>query len=98
MSLHSLDDAIKAAHTARTAVYTIGIAGPDFTPTALRDLSTETGGTYREASSSRALASTYAALQHELARTWQLSYLTSARPGATISLAARVPGAGELVL
>jgi len=94
-SLRSLADAIKAAHTARTAVYTIGISGPDFTPAALRELSTETSGTYREASSSRDLANTYAALQQELARTWQLSYLTSARPGATISLAASVQGAGH---
>jgi len=34
-------------------------------------------------------------VQRELARTWQVSYLTSARPGSTVSLTAVVPGAGR---
>ena len=44
-----------------------------------------------KASSAHDLAATYAAVQAELARTWQLSYLTSARPGSTVSLTAIVP-------
>jgi Mg-chelatase subunit ChlD len=94
-SLHSLKDAIRAAQNARTAVYTIGIAGPAFTPTALREIAKQTGGSYREASSSRELTATYAALRSELAHTWQVSYLTSARPGATISLTAAVAKQGR---
>ena len=95
-SLHSFRDAVNAAHKARAAVYTIGIAGPDFTSVALRDLAKETGGTYHEAASAHDLAATYAAVQAELARTWQLSYLTSARPGSTVSLTAIVPRVGRV--
>jgi tight adherence protein B len=94
-SLHSFRDAVKAAQRARAAVYTIGIAGPDFTSAVLRDIANETGGTYHEASSAHDLTATYAAVQRELARTWQVSYLTSARPGSTVSMTAIVPGAGR---
>jgi tight adherence protein B len=94
-SLHSFRDAVKAAQHARAAVYTIGIAGPSFTSAVLRDIAQQTGGTYHEASSSHDLAATYAAVQRELARTWQVSYLTSARPGSTVAMTAIVPGAGR---
>jgi tight adherence protein B len=93
-SLHTLDDAIAAAHVAHAAVYAIGIGGPSFTPDALRRLSSETGGSYRQATSAAQLSSLYAGLADELARTWQLSYVTSARPGAHLALTATVPGAG----
>ncbi|HUZ80646.1 MAG TPA: vWA domain-containing protein, partial [Gaiellaceae bacterium] len=93
-SSHSISDAIAAAHAAHAAVYTIGIGGPSFTPDALRRLAAETGGSYRQATSAAQLSSVYAALADELARTWQLSYVTAARPGAQLRLAATVPGAG----
>ena len=91
-STHSLDDAIAAAQKAHAAIYTIGIAGPDFTASALQKLSAETGGTYRQASSSRELAETYASVRQELSRTWQLTYLTSSRPGTHINLTATARG------
>jgi tight adherence protein B len=93
-SLHTLQDAITAARTARAAVYAIGIAGHDFTPYALRRIAQQTGGSYRTAASSAGLTATYDALRHELARTWSLSYLTAARSGSTIKLAASVRGDG----
>ena len=93
-STHSIEQAIAAAHAARAAVYTIGIGGPSFTPDALRRLATETGGSYRQATNAARLSSVYAGLANELARTWQLSYVTSARPGAQLELAATVSGAG----
>jgi tight adherence protein B len=94
-STHSLDDAVAAAHAARASVYAIGIGGPSFTPDALQRLARETGGSYRQASTAAALGAVYAALADELSRTWQLSYLTSARPGAHVHLAASVPGSGS---
>jgi tight adherence protein B len=94
-STHSLDEAVAAAHAAHAAVYAIGIGGPSFTPDALQRLARETGGSYRQASTAAALGAVYAALADELARTWQLSYLTSARPGAHVHLAASVPGSGS---
>ena len=45
---------------ARASVYTIGIGGPSFTPDQLREIATETGGTYRQARARRELASIYA--------------------------------------
>ena len=93
-STASLKDAIAAAHSARAAVYTIGIAGPDFTPDALKELSTQTGGSYRQAANAAHLATLYTGLAQELARTWQLTYDTSLRPGSALRLTAAVPGTG----
>jgi tight adherence protein B len=91
-SIHSLSDAVAAAHNVHASVYTIGIGGPAFTPTALRTLAADTGGTYRQAANSRALATVYASLADELARTWQVTYPTSARPGEEVRLTALVHG------
>ena len=93
-SSSSLQQAVAAAHAAHTAVYAIGIGGPSFTPDALRTLARETGGSYRQVARTRDLNSVYTALAAELDRTWQLSYVTAARPGMTLELAAAVPGAG----
>jgi tight adherence protein B len=75
-------------------VYTIGIAGPDFTPDALKELASATGGSYRQAANAAQLTTVYTSLAHELARTWQLTYDTSLRPGAVLRLRADVRGAG----
>ncbi len=98
VSSHStLQQAVDAAHAARASVYTIGIGGPTFTPEALRSLARETGGSYRRVARTRELGSVYAALASELDRTWQLSYVTAARPGMTLHLAATVRGSGTAV-
>lgn len=90
----TLAEAVTAAHKARAAVYTIGISGPDFTPDALKQLASQTGGSYRQAENAAQLASVYTSLAHELARTWQLTYDTSLRPGSLLRLKADVTGAG----
>jgi tight adherence protein B len=90
----SFDDAVAAAHRARAAVYAIGISGPQFTPGPLRELSSETGGTYHQASSSSELAAVYASIGDTLQRTWQLEYATAARPGDVLRLTAAAAGAG----
>jgi len=53
-STHSLTDAVSAAQQAHTAIYTIGIAGPDFTAEPLQRIARETGGDYREAAGAEA--------------------------------------------
>jgi len=93
-STASMDTAVAAAQKARAAVYAIGIAGPDFTPGALRTLAERTGGAYLEAASSADLATLYAAINRALARTWQVRYQTAARPGEQLRLTAFVPGNG----
>ncbi len=93
-SLRSLDEAVRAAHAAHASVYTIGIGGPSFNPDYLKQIATETGGSYRQAASAGKLASVYASLENELARTWQVSYDTASRPGDSLRIGAIVPGAG----
>jgi tight adherence protein B len=89
----TLDDAAAAAQRARAAVYAIGIAGPDFTPGQLRQLAARTGGTYLQASSSAQLGRLYARINRALAHTWQVRYVTAARPGDTLQLRAEAHGA-----
>jgi tight adherence protein B len=93
-STHSFEDAVKAAHAAHAAIYAIGIGGPSFTPDTLQRLARETGGSYHQASTAANLGAVYSGLANELDRTWQLSYVTAARPGAHMHLAVSVPGSG----
>ena len=90
----SFQEALDAAHRAHVAVYVVGIDSRLFTPGLLRKLAADTGGLYREASSSAELASLYASIAATLSHTWQLSYLTAARPGDTVQLVAEVSGGG----
>ena len=90
----SLDDAIKAARDAGVAVYPIAIAGPEYTPQPLQQLAASTGGSFFRASDSGALADVYSHIASQLSRTWQVSYLTAARPGDALKLRVTVPGQG----
>ncbi len=83
-----LGQALAAANAAGASVYAIGIESRGFRPDALRRLAGGTGGRYFAAHDSGALAAVYASIAGELARTWQLSYVTSARPGERLELAA----------
>jgi tight adherence protein B len=94
-SVSSFADAVTAAHAAHASVYPIAVAGPDFTPGPLRDLARSTGGSYHQTSSSSGLAAVYAQISAELARTWELTYPTAARPGDDVRLTASVPGVGR---
>ena len=96
----SLEQAIAAAREAHVTVYPIGIESPSFRPAPLQRLAEKTGGRYVGASGTKDLKAIYAALAEELRRTWQLSYVTSARPGDRIAVEAAgahaesvVPGA-----
>lgn len=90
----TIDSAITAAHRAKAGVYAIAIAGRDFTPGPLRRLARETGGSYHQTSSSDDLRAIYGAIGRELARTWELRWVTAARPGEVVHLRVAVPGAG----
>lgn len=90
----SLDKAIKSARAAGVAVYPIAIAGPDFTAEPLQRIARETGGDYHRAASSGTLKQIYRSIAAELARTWRVTYITAARPGALLALQASIPGVG----
>jgi tight adherence protein B len=94
-SSHTLDEAVAAAQRARAAVYAIGIAGKGFTPAPLRVLAQRTGGVYLQASSSRQLDQLYRQINAALAHTWQVRYVTAARPGEQVQITAAVPGNGS---
>jgi len=87
--------AIATARRSHVAVYTVGIESEQFSPAALRTIAASTGGHYFPAASSGALAAVYDRLAAELARTWRLEYVTSARPGEHAVLAATVPRVGR---
>ncbi len=91
----TFEQAVEAAHRAHASVYAIGIGGRYFTPGPLRDLATKTGGAYLQAKTTAQLAALYAQLSAVLARTWELRYPTSARPGDELRLTAVIPGAGR---
>jgi tight adherence protein B len=94
-STATFEQAVAAARAARAAVYTIGVAGHGFTPAPLRQLAAQTGGVYLQASSSKQLAALYASIGRTLARTWQLRYVTAARPGDRISVGVSLPSGGS---
>ncbi len=91
----TLEDAVNAAHKADAIVYAVGIEGPQFDPAPLEKLARETGGRYVLANSSARLSAIYAEIAAELARSWRVSYITSASPGEKISLQASLVGAGS---
>jgi tight adherence protein B len=91
----SLDEAVTAALRAHAAVYAIGIAGKDFTPGDLKELASRTGGAYLQATSSADLNRLYARISQTLAHTWQVNYLTAARPDEQVRIAVAVPGGGS---
>ena len=91
----SLEQAIKSARDAGVAVYPIAIAGRDFTAEPLQRIAKETGGAYHRAASSSTLRQIYGSIAAELARTWRVSYITAARPGAHVELTASIAGVGS---
>ena len=93
----SLKEAIEAALDAGVAVYPIAIESPSFSPRPLKQLAKATGGRYSGAASTSALHRIYTSLAQELRRTWRLSYVTSARPGERLVLAAAGARAATVV-
>jgi tight adherence protein B len=92
----SLRQAIRAAQRGNVVVYAIA-AGTRADKATLASLSGATGGRLFDAQDVTQLSSVYAALGQELDRTWQLSYLTSSRPGDSLALTVRA-GAAEAAM
>ncbi len=90
-SRSSLSGAIAAARRANVVVYSIA-AGSKADKRPLAALASATGGKVFDAADVGSLGSTYRALSQELDRTWQISYLTQARPGDRLVLSVRAGG------
>jgi len=85
-STNSLDSAIASATKVGALVYPIGVGASAATARPLQQMAQRTGGTFHGAASSGSLKSVYASIRAELRRTWQLQYVTSARPGDKLHL------------
>jgi tight adherence protein B len=85
-STHSLDSAVVSAGKVGALVYPIGIGASAGTAGPLQQMAQRTGGTYHAVASSSSLKSVYASIRAELRRTWELQYVTSARPGDRLHL------------
>jgi tight adherence protein B len=90
-STSTLAQATNAAQRAHVIVYAIA-AGPGADRAPLASLASATGGRLFDASDTTSIGKAYATLSRELDRTWQISYMSQARPGDTISLS--LEGAG----
>lgn len=84
----TLARAASEARLAGVTLYAIGIQGEGFSPGALKDLANATSGAYFTAESSGAVSTAYAAIADQLRRTWRVTYLTAATPGATVRIEA----------
>jgi tight adherence protein B len=93
-SISTLEDVITAARKAHVSVYVIAIESRLFSPGELKKLAGGTGGRYYAAASPGYLHEIYTRIADELARTWQIEYLTAARPGEKIVVDARLRGQG----
>jgi tight adherence protein B len=91
----SLQDVIATANRAHVSIYVVAIESRAFTPAPLRELAARTGGKYYAAASAGFLRKIYASIADELSRTWQIGYLTAARPGQKLDVSASVPGQGS---
>jgi tight adherence protein B len=82
----SLADALATTHAAGTLVYPIAIGGDSATTAPLKQMATETGGSFKAAASSSSLSAVYSSIASELKRTWLVQYVTAARPGEKLHL------------
>jgi tight adherence protein B len=90
-SRSSLAQAIVAAQRANVVVYGIAAgARTDIKP--LTKLVSATGGRRFDAANVNGLGAAYRSLSSELDRTWQVSYISQARPGDNVSLTVRAAG------
>jgi tight adherence protein B len=92
----TLDEAVQAAKAAGVAIYTIGIESGQFSPDAVKQIAAETHGQYYGAASAAVLADVYSSIAEDLQRTWQLEYMTNARPGDQLELTVKFPGGDDV--
>ncbi len=85
-STSSLQTAVAAAHRAGMVIDTIGLGNAN--RGALRLLAAQTAGRFYASPTTSSLSAVYRRIARELDSTWTLSYITAARPGDRIAVAA----------
>jgi tight adherence protein B len=91
-SFSSPDAAIAKARKARVRVFSIGLRSPFYDTATLTALANRTGGSYREASSPKALRAIFAQLGSQLAREYILRYDSTAALNQKVRVAVRING------
>jgi tight adherence protein B len=86
-SLVPLPEATKAAVANQVAIYSIALRSRQYAPEVLQQLAGATGGSFRDAEKG-GLANVYSAVAAELARTYVLTYKTSASDHVDLTVAA----------
>jgi tight adherence protein B len=90
-SRNTLEHAIAAAKNANVVVYSIAAgAAADRQPLAV--LASATGGRLYDAANTADLSQTYGSISRELDRTWQITYLTRARPADRVAVTVGAAG------
>jgi tight adherence protein B len=92
----SLEEAVQAAQDAGVAVYAIGIEGTQFSPDPVKQITSQTNGQYYGAASPEVLADVYNSIAQDLRRTWQMEYMSNARPGDQLELTVEFPGGDDV--
>ncbi len=91
----TLDDVVSAARRASVSIYVVGIESRLYNPTPLQTLAQRTGGSFFAAASPGFIRDIYTGIADELSRTWQVEYVTSARPGDKLDIRASTPAEGD---
>ncbi len=78
-STHSMQEVIDKAKTESVTVFSFGLASDDFVEGPLRDISTNTSGSYELAGGSEALAGFYARLAKEIHNQYEVVYTSRSK-------------------
>jgi tight adherence protein B len=91
-STRSIDSVIARAHARHVRIFTVGLRSGAFDSQPLQRLAEETGGTYVEAVSPKALTAVYAALGQRLAGEYVVRYRSDAAPRSHVNVSIEIGG------
>jgi tight adherence protein B len=91
-STTSIDKVIARAHARHVRIFTVGLRSGAFDSQPLQRLADETGGSYVEAVSPKALAAVYAALGQRLAGEYVVRYRSDAAPRSHVNVSIEIGG------
>ena len=95
-SVLPLDRVIAAANEQQVRVFTVGLRSRAFDPSALREISDRTGGSYVEARSAAELVPIYERLGEQLAGEYLVRYRSAARPMSQVEVGIVVARVGRV--
>jgi tight adherence protein B len=94
-STYTLQQVVRAAQAQNVRVFTVGLRSGAFDGKTLRQLATQTGGAYAEATSASELAGIYSKLGSKLSGEYLLDYHSLAAPSSPVDVEVTVDGVGK---